>query len=138
MKRIHFFLPIVLMAASLLLAACGPERTTTEKIDPSTLKDIEGSELKLVLLTGKAAERIGVETVPASAMVVPYAAVIYDVEGNTWVYSNPEPFTYLRVPMVIDRVEGDQAFLSQPLGTDAPVVTVGVVEIYGAETGVSK
>ena len=46
----------------------------------------------------------------------------------------PEP--YRRVRYVA--FEGDQAFLSQELETDDPVVTVGVIEIYGAETGVSK
>jgi hypothetical protein len=64
--------------------------------------------------------------------------VIYDTEGNTWIYTNPAPLTFLREPVVIDRIEGDEAFLSQGLATDAPIVTVGVIEIYGAETGVSK
>jgi hypothetical protein len=54
------------------------------------------------------------------------------------VYTNPEPLTFVRAQVVIDRIEGDQAFLSEALGTDAPIVTVGVIEIYGAETGVSK
>jgi hypothetical protein len=138
MKRIPLFYLMSILAASLLLAGCGGNPSTAEKVEPATIKDIEGSELKLVILTEKAAEQIGVETVPASPMVIPYSAVIYDVEGNTWVYTNPEPLTYLRAPVVIDRIEGDQAFLSQELGMDAPVVTVGVAEIYGAETGVSK
>ncbi|HEU4744981.1 MAG TPA: hypothetical protein VFS61_07085 [Anaerolineales bacterium] len=138
MKHIHLFFLMFVVAAALGLSACGPKPATTEKINPSTLKDIEGSDLKQVILTGKAAERIGLETVPASEMVVPYAAVIYDIEGNTWVYSNPEPLTFVRVPIVIDRIEGDQAFLLEGLQTDAPIVTVGVAEIYGAETGVSK
>lgn len=138
MKRTPLLLFILITVASVCLAACGSARTTTEKIEPATVKDIEGSELKLIILTEKAAERIGVETVPASPTLVPYSAVIFDVEGNTWVYTNPEPLTYLRVPVVIDQIEGDQAFLSRKLGTEAPVVTVGVAQLYGAETGVSK
>lgn len=138
MKRTHLFLLTLLLIASLQLTACGSAPETAVNISPSRLKDIEGSDLKLVILTEKAADRIGVESVPVGGMVVPYAAVIYDLEGKTWVYTNPEPLTFLRVPVVIDRIEGDQAFLSQKLGTDAPVVTVGVAEIYGAETGVSK
>ena len=138
MKRIHLFFLMSVMVAALGLSACGPKPPTTEKINPSTLKDIEGSDLKQVILTGKAAERIGVETVPASEMVVPYSAVIYDIQGHAWVYTNPEPLTFVRAPIVIDRIEGDQAFLLEGLQTDAPIVTVGVAEIYGAETGVSK
>jgi hypothetical protein len=138
MKRKNVFLLLCVAVTALSLAACGPTSVTTEKIEPSMLEEIDGSELKRVILTEKAADRIGVQTVPAAAMVVPYSAVIYDTEGNTWIYTNPEPLTFVRAQVVIDRIEGDQAFLSQELETDAPVVTVGVIEIYGAETGVSK
>ncbi len=138
MKRINLFFLILMMVAALQLAACAPKVATTEKINPSSLEEIEGSKLKRVILTEKAAERIGVETVPVSGLSVPYAAVIYDTEGNTWIYTNPAPLTFVRAPISIDRIEGDQAFISQGLETDAPIVTVGVAEIYGAETGVSK
>jgi hypothetical protein len=129
---------MLMMAASLQLAACGPKSATIEKINPSTLEEIDGSDLKRVILTQKAAERINLQTVPVSGLVVPYAAVIYDTEGNTWIYTNPAPWTFVRASIVIDHIEGDQAFLSQGLESDAPIVTVGVAEIYGAETGVSK
>ena len=139
MKRIHTFLMMIVISAALGLAACGPRITaTTEKIDPSTLEEIPGSDLKKVILTEKAAERIGVEIVPADNSAVPYSAVIYDTEGNTWVYTNPAPLTFVRAPIIIDRIEGDDAFLAEDLTTDDPIVTVGVIEIYGAETGVSK
>lgn len=138
MKRIHMFLLMLLIGAALGLAACGPRATTIEKVDPAIVEEIEGSELKRVILTQKAAERIDLNTVPANGMVVPYSAVIYDTQGNTWVYTNPELLTFVRSRIVIDRIEGDQAFLSQGLETDAPIVTVGVVELFGAETGVSK
>jgi hypothetical protein len=138
MKRIHLFLLMLMMAASLQLAACGPKSATIEKINPSTLEEIDGSDLKRVILTQKAAERINLQTVPVSGLVVPYSAVIYDTEGNTWIYTNPAPLTFVRASIVIDHIEGDQAFLSQGLESDAPIVTVGVAEIYGAETGVSK
>ena len=137
MKPIHLFLVFVMIAA-LGLSACGPTSTTSTKIEPATLNEIEGSELKEVILTEKAAERIGLETVLVQGMTVPYAAVIYDIEGNTWVYTNPAPLTFVRSLVEIDYIDGDQAFLSQALGTEDPIVTVGVIEIYGAETGVSK
>src|SRR4026209_2403229 len=138
MKRIHLFLLMLMMAASLQLAACGPKSATIEKINPSTLEEIDGSDLKRVILTQKAAERINLQTVPVSGLVVPYSAVIYDTEGNTWIYTNPAPLTFVRASIVIDRIEGDQAVLSQGLDSGTAVVTLGVSELYGAETGVSK
>jgi hypothetical protein len=70
--------------------------------------------------------------------VVPYAAVLYGVHGETWVYSNPEPLVYVRQPIVIDYVEGDLAILSEGPEVGTAVVTVGAAELFGTETGVSK
>lgn len=138
MKRINHWILVTLIFAGLLLSACGPKEATTEKILPSKLEPIEGTDLSKVILTEKAAERIGVETVLASGTSVPYAAVIYDIEGNTWIYTNPELLTFVREPIVIDYIEGDTAILAESLSSEFNVVTVGVAELYGTETGVSK
>jgi len=138
MKRTNLFLLIVVLVAMLPLAACGPKSTTTEKISPSTLEEIEGSDIKRVILTEKAAERIGVEAVAVSGNEVPYAAVIYDIEGNTWIYTNPEPLTFVRAPITIDHIEGDTVILADGLPSQQNIVTVGVAELWGTETGVSK
>jgi hypothetical protein len=137
MKHAHL-LVLILLLVIFVLAACGPSHTRTETISPSTVKDIDGSALKQVILTEKAAERLGLETVSVNGLVVPYSAVIYDTEGRAWVYTNPEPLTFIRAQIAIDHIEGDQVFLAQELQTGAPIVTVGVAELYGAETGVSK
>lgn len=70
--------------------------------------------------------------------IVHYAAVIYDVNGETWVYTNPELLVFIRQSISVDYIEDDLAFLTEgpPAGTE--VVTVGGAELYGAETGVSK
>ena len=138
MKHINRLLLVTMIFAGLLLSACGAKTAAPEKIVPSKLEPIEGTDLSKVILTEKAAERIGVEMVSASGTSVPYAAVIYDIEGNTWIYTSPEPLTFVREQIVIDRIEGDTAFLAESLPGVLPVVTVGVIEIYGAETGVSK
>lgn len=138
MRSIYYWIGI-LVFAGFLLSACGAQIPITgEKVAPSKLEPIEGSDLSRVILTEKAAERLGIETVIASGNEVPYAAVIYDIEGNTWIYSNPEHLTYVRVPIMIDHIDGDKAFLSENLASALNVVTVGVAELYGTETGVSK
>lgn len=65
--------------------------------------------------------------------VVPYDAVYYDNNGKAWVYASPAPFVYERMPIDIDRIDGNLAILNEgpPLGTD--VVTVGAALLYGAE-----
>jgi hypothetical protein len=138
MKHINRLSIVLLVFAGLLLSACGPSSETVEKIAPSTLEEIEGTDLSRVILTEKAAERLGIETVSASGTSVPYAAVIYDIEGNTWIYTNPAPLTFVREPIVIDHIDGDMAILAEGLTSEMNVVTVGVSELYGTETGVSK
>ena len=72
----------------------------------------------------------------ANRRVIPYSAVIYGLNGETWVYSNPEGFFYVRQPIVIDYIEGDLAILSEGPEVGTKIVTVGVAELYGAESGV--
>jgi len=73
-----------------------------------------------------------------SQKIVPYAAVIYDVKGATWVYTNPEPLAFVRQSISVDYIKGDLAFLTEGPSAGTNVVTVGGAELYGAETGVSK
>lgn len=70
--------------------------------------------------------------------VVPYSAVLYGLNGETWVYVNREPLTYTRVPITVDHIDGGQVVLldGPPPGTE--VVTVGAALLLGADTGVGK
>jgi hypothetical protein len=253
MKNTNRWIVATFVVLSLLLAACG-SGSGEEKVPPSKLEPIEGSEYQRVVLTEKAAERLGIQTVPLAEeqvvrtrtvggkvvavpeaeagpvwaqvsmtqsdldqvdqdlptfvlalddeeeedrgwpaepdegpdfddpedvdlpgedlaeelyylisnpehglavgqavlveltlsaqqmlhKVVPYAAVLYGVNGETWVYSNPEPLVYVRLPIVIDYIEGDLAFLSEGPEVGTAVVMVGAAELFGTETGVSK
>jgi hypothetical protein len=110
------------------------------------VEPIEGSEFKRVVVTEKAAKRLDIQTASvrqeeansAQRLAVPYAAVLYGLHGETWVYTNPETLAYVRAPITVDYIDGDTAYLlaGPPIGT--AVVTVGGAELYGAETGVSK
>lgn len=70
--------------------------------------------------------------------VVPWASVLYDLHGNTWVYTSPERSSFVRRAVSVDHVEGDVAVLASgpPVGT--AVVTTGAAELFGTELGVGK
>ena len=36
---------------------------------------------------------------------MPYAALLYDASGKTWVYTNPAPRVYQRQPVTVAKVE---------------------------------
>ena len=132
-----------LFVACLPFAACAPRASVAEESESHAVKveAIEGSELKLVTLTAQAAQRLDIATTTVRSVqvkgtlhkVVPYAAILYDKEGNTWVYTSTDSLTFVRARVTIDYVAGDLAILSYgpPLGTT--VVTVGAAELFGSE-----
>jgi len=132
----RLFIALLIMAS--LLAACGPKSTSVEKIEPFQLEVIEGSDFQRVILTEKAAQRLDIQTASVNGNVIPYAAVLYGLNGETWTYTNPEPLVFVRQSIVIDSIEGDRAFLSEGPDTGTAVVIIGVAELYGAEVGVKK
>jgi hypothetical protein len=137
MKHIYrLFIALLIMAS--LLAACGPKSTSVEKIEPFQLEAIEGSDFQRVILTEKAAQRLDIQTTTVSGNVIPYAAVLYGLDGETWTYTNPEPLVFVRQPIVIDHIDGDSVVLSEGPDTGTAVVIIGVAELYGAEVGVKK
>ena len=114
-----------------------------KQIKPSTVEKINGSDLKRVTLTQKAAERLDIKTGKmttdaAGVMTAPYAALVYDGKGKTWVYTNPEPLVFVRSPVVVGSIKGQTAMLKSGPATGTTVVVVGVAELYGAESGIGK
>jgi len=70
--------------------------------------------------------------------VVPYSAVLYDVHGETWVYTNPEPLVFVRRKVDVDYIEGDVAVLEDGPRSGTAVVTVGAALLFGTELGFGK
>ena len=72
--------------------------------------------------------------------LIPYAALIYDTKGVTWVYTSTsaEPLAFVRHKVMVDYIEGDTAYLSEGPAVGTLAVTFGAAELYGAETGVGK
>lgn len=90
-------------------------------------------------------QRVGV-TVPfaqsAASRTVPWSAVVFDVHGGTWVFERVGPHTYARRRAVVAYTVGNDAVLKdenpKELAVGAMVVTKGVQELFGAETGFVK
>jgi hypothetical protein len=130
---------LLLVAAALLLAGCTEvESKSATGYEPSKLQPVKGGKgLQRVTFTAEGARRIGLRTAAVlrigARAVVPYAALLYDPDGKTYVYTSPKPLAYLRQEVEVDEVDGDRVLLSAgpPAGTE--VVTVGAAEVYGTE-----
>jgi hypothetical protein len=133
------------MAAALGLAGCQTSASGSEAEDAiaaaaSVEEDPGGGPSKLTL-TPEALERLRLETTPvqgsAGALVVPYAAVIYDADGATWTFVELEEGSFQREAITIVSVDGDNVVLSSGPQPGTEVVTVAAAELVGVEAGIS-
>ena len=127
---------------NLLLTACAGQVSDEQAIeDPATVEQLEGTKVARITLTEGATERLDIRTAAVESRgrkrtVVPTATTFVDPQGDFWVYTNPEPFVYVRHKIKIDDEVRDQTYLSAGPPTGTLVVTVGVAEFYGVESGI--
>jgi hypothetical protein len=134
-------LGLLLVALSISMAACTADEPEEHPYTPATLSAADADGVKTVTFTEDAAKRVGLQTEPAVAngtgVIVSYAALIYDKKGESWVYTAPQPLSYKRVKVVIDRIDGSKAMLSAGPAPGVLVVTTGAAEVYGAELDIA-
>jgi hypothetical protein len=128
---------VVLFVASLGLSGCG----NSSEPAPAPADEATGTKPLEVTVSAKAAERLGIQTTEVKGTLagrtsVPYAAVLYDAQGDTWVYATSEQDVFVRTQVRVDRIDGDVALLLDGPPSGTSVVTVGLAELFGAETGV--
>ena len=134
------------------LSACtGNDAPAAHKEHPAHVEHIDGSDLGTVTLTSRAMERIGLETSEVreeqtlstrlskdgqgwnTHKVVPYSSLIYDPQGRTWIYTSPDPRSFVRHEVDVFRIVGDDVLLSDGPAVGTAVASVGAAELYGAE-----
>jgi|SRR5689334_22031198 len=144
----------ILMIGAAIAVVIGASRLSypTEPAYPDTNPDaarVEQSDARKpprVILSADAARRTGVHSVPVRAtrlagkpaLEIPYGAVFYDPDGETWSYVAVQPLAFVRQHITVDSIRGGAAVLSvgPPAGT--PVVSVGAAQLYGTEVGVEE
>lgn len=86
-------------------------------------------------------QRLGVSIPLAEShesTVVPWSAIVFDVNGGTWIYVQTAPRTFARRRVTVQYTLGDDAVLSNGPAIGTQVVTAGVQQLFGAETGFIK
>jgi hypothetical protein len=143
MQRNVWSLVLLVAVTAALAAACAQPAPVDEAPEdgPAVVESIQGSDLKRLTLTEDAVDRIGIQTAPvvaapAGRIRVPRDTVLYDQNGRTWVYTEPESDVFVRAEIDVVSTDGEDLVLSTGPPPDTLVVTVGVAELYGAELGV--
>jgi hypothetical protein len=137
MQYHHRVMVAALIIAGLQLVACQRQQDTHHVEHPVEITKIDGSDLSRVTLTERAIQRLDLKTdqvrEQGGEKVVPYSSLIYDPQGQTWVYTSPQPRTFVRHKVDVHYIKGGIAVLNDgpPVGT--VVASVAVAELYGAE-----
>jgi hypothetical protein len=101
-----------------------------------------GFGISLITLPAKAASRLDITTAEiredqSGRKITPFSSIIYDLDGDAWVYTVPEPLSFVRESVVVALVKGNDVYLEEGPPAGTKVVTVGVPELYGTEVGVN-
>jgi len=143
-KRLRALSAGLFVIGAMFLSACKEvEEDSAAGYEPTKLEPIKGKseDFQRVIFTKEGAARTDVQTGSVTRSgghkVIPYEALIYNDEAKTFVYTSTKPLSYERVPVTVDRIEGDRVLLSKGPALDSKVVTVGASEVYGAELDIA-
>ena len=136
------------LLAGLLASGCTQvEEVKHKAVEPYTKEAVGTSGLYRIRLAQSAVERLDVTTtlvVEASTRggllrpVIPYSGLIYDLNGETWTYTSPEPLVYIRERIEVDHIADGRVFMIRGPTVGTPVVTAGAAELFGIEFGLGK
>ena len=134
---------VIAVSAACLTASCasGLAGEASAKITPARVEATLDAKIKKITLTPKAAERLGIQidevrVDPSGRRIVPYASVLYDLTGKTWVYISADPLTFFRGAVEIDTIKGDNVYLTDGPPAGTKVLAVGVPQVFGSEVKV--
>ena len=146
------FILVTYLVFTLLIGCHNREENnnTSEAQLPASIVKEPGEKFNLIVLSPDAANRINLELVPlemrevpappatkitttATLKQVPYSAIIYGINGETWVYIQVRPLTFRREAVTIERIQGDAVLLSQGPPANTQIVAQGASELYGVE-----
>jgi hypothetical protein len=139
----RFNVSMVAVSIACLAGSCASTLAAelAAKSKPAQVEATDDPKIKKVTLTPKAAERLGilideVRVDPSGRRIVPYASVLYDLTGKTWVYISADPLTFVRGAVEIDTIKGDNVYLSDGPPAGTKVLAAGVPQVFGTEVKV--
>lgn len=159
MRATKLWMFSMVLGFCMLLLGCGGNNHEEPSKPPAILEKVPGTTFNRVILTKESVDRIGLQTVPlqlftqpivmqtgipnptqtapiqnaSQKFTVPYSAIIYGLQGESWVYIQIKPLVFMRFAVAIDHIEGDAAILTTAPPLNTQVVSVGASELYGSE-----
>lgn len=89
----------------------------------------------------KPGERVAVamgSSASTTLRTVPYSAVVYDIQGGSWVYEQAANRRYMRRRVQIHHTANGIAYLASGPAPGTPILVEGAAELWGVEFGAGK
>lgn len=127
-------------------SATSPELNATPVAGPPTADPAAATSDQFYALQSGAGvvrpgDRVSVRlplTGAEQALVVPTAAVVYDLTGGAWVYEATGATTFVRRRIEIRSTVGGKTLVARGIEAGKKVVTSGAAELFGTEFGAGK
>ncbi|MFF0557633.1 efflux RND transporter permease subunit [Streptomyces sp. NPDC004266] len=139
----------LLLAGGASLSACGDSQPSAASAaehseqPPAEIEKVPEGEIPRLTLAEDTITRLHLTTEPLRQApldgagpprtLIPLKAVVYDPEGETFAFTNPKPFVYVRTPVELGQFGKDHAVVKSGLAPGTHVVTVGAAELLGIE-----
>jgi hypothetical protein len=135
----------VAVAAALTAAGSGCSTSSSTASPPPTSKLVQrpGSSQPSIVLTQLGAERIGLRTAPVTVgqggeATFPYAALLYEPDGQAAVYVATGQLTFTRHFVTVDTIYGNTVTVRSGVSPGERVATDGAEELLGVQNGVGE
>lgn len=151
MRRWNLIACVVLVCSAVLLGGCARE-SAVEPTEPATVEPIQGTGYSKITLSELAFRNLGMQTTamreesiaatpgatPQRHLVIPMTALVFNAQGNPYVYTRTAARTFVRQPIVINDYRGNDVILASGPKVGTQVVTVGDPALLGIEYGVGE
>jgi hypothetical protein len=131
---------LLVLVFSPLLAGCS--EPSAEAAANEAVHIVKVGSVNEITLTARSAERLGIATGPVARagtpgrLTIPHGALLYDADGGTFVYVNPDGLVFKRAEVTVVTITGVTVILSAGPAVGTKVVTTGAAELFGVDTGV--
>jgi hypothetical protein len=129
---------LVTLAVTVLAACSAP--ASARHVPAARMERVAPDKAPSVVLSPVGAQRLGLQAVTVrragSLTMIPYAALLYQPDGQTVVYTVTGPLTYTRQAVAVSKIEANRVYLSRGPAPGRRVVTTGAEELLGVQDGV--
>ena len=128
---------LAVVASAFVLGACDEVPSNLRENQPYKVEGPEDAAIKTVKMDDATAALLPVRLTEVGNQgdrkVVPHNAVIYNPDGDVFVYTKPKAETYVRRPVRVESVEGERALLAAGPEAGTTIVTTGSAELLATE-----